>query len=153
MPKPKEKRGRRMKRKHEEDPDDLPVEATSKRRKSIDANIEETYLPLEAQEEDMSAAYPPADRAFFGMLDESEQEYFKHADQVLEENAFSTPEEQAAFIETIYKEADGKELKIANSQSCSRILERLIRISTASQLKNLFQKFSGKYVWRIGNTQ
>ena len=38
----------------------------------------------------------------------------------------------------------GKELKLANSQSCSRLMERLILLSTPNQLKDLFQKFSGQ---------
>jgi nucleolar protein 9 len=44
----------------------------------------------------------------------------------------------------VYKEADGKELKIANSQSCSRLMERLILLSTPIQLKGLFKKFSSQ---------
>jgi nucleolar protein 9 len=96
----------------------------------------------------MSAAYPPAqsDKAFFGMLDEEEQEFFKRADHMLDADAFGNPEERTAFVTSIFNEADGKELKIAQSQSCSRVLEKLIRVANRSQLKNLFQKFSGKYV-------
>jgi nucleolar protein 9 len=53
--------------------------------------------------------------------------------------------EKALFIQNLYKEAAGKELKIAHSQGCSRLLERLILLSTPAQLKALFQSFSGKY--------
>ena len=49
------------------------------------------------------------------------------------------------FLANVWKEADGKELKIANSQT-SRLLERLILLSSPDQLKGLFQKFSGKCV-------
>jgi nucleolar protein 9 len=78
------------------------------------------------------------------MLDEEEQEYFKRADEMLELDQFTDPDERKLFLESVYREADGTELKIAHSQSCSRLMERLIRVSNASQLKNLFQKFSGK---------
>lgn len=143
MPKPNKQRGRRMKRNLEDDPDDPTVESSSKRLKSIDAEAEQDFVPVEVQDEDMSAAYP-TDKAFFGMLDETEQEYFRLADEKLESNEFNSAEERAKFIDNVYREADGKELKIAHSQSSSRFLERLIRASSASQLKNLFQKFSGK---------
>ena len=78
------------------------------------------------------------------MLDEEEQEYFKRADDMLESNAFATLEERDLFLANLYREADGKELKIASSQSCSRLMERLIQVSPSAQLKKLFQKFSGK---------
>ncbi|KAK4497356.1 hypothetical protein PRZ48_011807 [Zasmidium cellare] len=145
MPKPNKQRGRRMKRKYEDDPDDPAVESSSKRRKSIDAENEPEFLPLEVQAEDMSAAYP-TEKAFYGMLDETEQEYFRLADEKLESNEFDSPEERAKFIENVYREADGKELKIAHSQSSSRFLERLIRTSSAAQLKSLFQKFNGNFI-------
>ena len=81
---------------------------------------------------------------FYGMLDEDDQEYFKRADTMLELNQFASPEERSLFLVSVYKEAKGKELKIANSQSCSRLLERLICMSTSIQLKELFQKFTGQ---------
>lgn len=84
------------------------------------------------------------DKPFFGMLDDDEQEYFKRADEMLEMNNFGDDEERSLFLANVYREANGKELKIANSQSCSRLMERLIQLSTPAQLKTLFQKFSGK---------
>ena len=85
-----------------------------------------------------------AERPFFGMLDEEEQDYFKKADEMLELNSFADPNERDLFLANVYREAEGKELKLANSQSCSRLMERLIRLSSAQQLKKLFQKFNGK---------
>lgn len=86
----------------------------------------------------------PPDIPFYGMLDEGDQEYFKRADSMLELNQFTNTEERNLFLASVYKEAKGKELRIANSQSCSRLLERLICISTPTQLKTLFQKFTGQ---------
>ena len=86
---------------------------------------------------------PPAIQ-FYGMLDDSEQEYFKGADSMLDLNQFANSEERSLFLASVYKEAKGKELRIANSQSCSRLLERLICVSTPSQLKTLFQKLIGQ---------
>lgn len=55
---------------------------------------------------------------------------------------------KSLFISNLYKEAQGKELKIAHSQGCSRLLERLILLSTPAQLKALFQCFSGQYAFQ-----
>lgn len=81
---------------------------------------------------------------FYGLLDDDEQEYFKRADGMLEVNQFPTSQDRDLFVANVHKEAEGKELKLACSQSCSRLLERLIRLSTPEQLKNLFDKFAGQ---------
>ena len=141
----KKARGRRQKRKHDEDGEQA-VQEGSKRRKSTDDGQESEYLPLQVQDESFDGAYPSVDRPFFGMLDEEEQEYFKRADDMLELNSFGDNEERDLFLSNVYREASGKELKIALSQSCSRLMERLIQLSTSSQLKQLFQAFNGKYV-------
>lgn len=52
--------------------------------------------------------------------------------------------EKAIFIENVFKEAKGKELKLACSQGCSRLLERLIVLAAPQQLKHLLQVFQGK---------
>ena len=149
MPQPNKKRGRRMggkKRKHEDGGDDDPdiAESSSKRRRSTDIDNHQDLTPTDVQDESLDGAYPPVEVPFFGTLDEEEQEYFKRADDMLESNSFGDAEERSLFLSNVYREADGKELKIAQSQSCSRLMERLIQLSTAAQLKNLFLKFSGK---------
>jgi nucleolar protein 9 len=79
------------------------------------------------------------------MLEDEEQEYFRQADELLELNNFPGPEERSLFLANVYREAEGKELKIACSQSCSRLMERLILLSTVEQKKKLFDKFSGNF--------
>lgn len=139
-----------MKRKHEDEPEEVATETSPKRQKAThDTNgmvsAEQNQMSSIEYGEDMSGAYPGgAEKAFFGVLDEQEQEFFKNADSLLEQNDFPNAEERAAFLQSVFREADDKALKLAQSQSCSRVLERLIRLSTASQLKGLFQKFSGK---------
>ena len=88
----------------------------------------------------------PGDLPFYGLLDEQEHEYFKRADLMLETHQFADAEEKDLFLANVYREANGKELKIANSQSCSRLMERLILLSSSDQLKTIFQKFRGQYV-------
>ena len=147
MPRENKKRGRRMesnKRKHEDGDDDSNFPEANKRRKSTDADGHEPSNTLSNGDDGVDAAYPAVDKPFFGMLDDDEQEYFRSADQMLESNSFSEPEGRDIFLRQLYRDAEGKELKIANSQSCSRLMERLIQLSTPSQLRGLFQSFNGK---------
>lgn len=153
MPKEHRKRGRReeKKRKREEAED---YEAPSKRQKSLgsegedidrvgDERIGEDGNAIESGESHTPYA-GPGELPYYGILGEDEQEYFKRADSMLELNQFADAEERDLFLMNVYKEANNKELKIANSQSCSRLMERLILLSTPDQLKVLFQKFSGQ---------
>lgn len=109
-----------------------------KRLKSQDEHA--SFLPTTEHPDD----YQNEETPFYGMLDEEEQEYFTRADDMLELNQFEGPEERSLFLANVYKEANGKELRLANSQSCSRLMERLILMSDANQLKTLFQKFAGQ---------
>lgn len=155
MPKENRKRGRREEqKKRKRDHADEEVRP-KKHKKSVDehdhdhdqhdaaaGHEEDVYQGEEAIE----GVNRPEAAPFYGMLDEDEQEYFKRADEMLELNQFADPEERTLFLANVYKEADGKELKIASSQSCSRLMERLILLSTPEQLKGLFQQFSGHFL-------
>ncbi|KAM0743373.1 hypothetical protein ACQRIT_003550 [Beauveria bassiana] len=88
----------------------------------------------------------PAEKEFFGMLTDEEQEYFRRADEMLELNQFPTPEDRTLFLESVYEEAKGKELKVASSQSCSRLMERLIQLASTAQKKRLFEAFAGHFL-------
>jgi nucleolar protein 9 len=164
MPKENRKRGRRAEEKkrkldvsHHDDGDSVPKRTKHRGDDSHqNLDISADYVPLHAhdahRDEEMgedqqyeAGSGNPADNPFYGLLDEEEQEYFHKAGDLLELNEFPSPDERDSFLASIYREADGKELKIANSQSCSRLLERLIQLSTPQQLKTLFQKFKGKY--------
>lgn len=140
MPKEHKKRGRRDE--HKKRKRDLDDDASAKRHKHDDAG------PLAAADDAVQQlangqASRPDDTPFYGMLDEQELEYFRKADEMLELNQFESADDRDIFLASVWKEADGKELKIANSQS-SRLLERLILLSSPEQLKSLFQKFSGQ---------
>lgn len=45
----------------------------------------------------------------------NEQAYFKRADTLLELNQFDSPKERDLFLTSVYREVNGKELKIVNS--------------------------------------
>ncbi|KAE9369736.1 ARM repeat-containing protein [Stipitochalara longipes BDJ] len=152
----KAKRGRReekkeekkLKRKREKGEDDPPRQKKQKSQDqdpAEDTDVEITgldndYIPLVDEEEGGAT-----ERPFYGMLEDEEQEYFRHADELLELNDFPSEEERSLFLENVYREAEGKELKIACSQSCSRLMERLILLSSAEQKKKLFEKFAGNF--------
>lgn len=86
------------------------------------------------------------EREFFGMLTDEEQEYFRSADEKLETNDFESDEDRGYFLQSLYTEAVGKELKLASSQSCSRLMERLILLSNTRQKKRLFEAFTEHFV-------
>ncbi|EOA89553.1 uncharacterized protein SETTUDRAFT_167415 [Exserohilum turcica Et28A] len=147
MPKEHKKRGRRDE--HKKRKRDLDDDASAKRHKHDDAG------PLAAADDAVQQlangqASRPDDTPFYGMLDEQELEYFRKADEMLELNQFESADDRDIFLASVWKEADGKELKIANSQS-SRLLERLILLSSPEQLKSLFQKFSGHFLNLVQN--
>ena len=150
MPNENKKRGRREEKKRKREDGELEDEI-SKRQKSKEVEGEIDFVPfangdgaLEAEDRECIQDDRPGEMPFYGLLDDDEQEYFKSADSMLELNQFPSPEEREIFLANVYKEASGKELKLANSQSCSRLLERLIMLSTPEQLKVLFQKLSGQ---------
>ena len=157
MPREKQKRGRRAeaqkkaetKRKHEEE----PAEPVSKRLKTINLHDDDAQ-PAEFNQPGPGADYIPldygaeqtSDTPFYGLLDADEQEYFSRASQTLELNQFESDEDRQLFVDSVYTEAEGKELKIACSQGCSRLMEKLITMSTPAQAKRLFQKFVGNFL-------
>jgi nucleolar protein 9 len=138
------RRGEEKKRKRAEGDDEIP---RTKRQKSQDptesqgpaAPILESNVDVPMED----AEGEKTERPFYGMLEDEEQEYFRRADELLELNDFPSDEERSIFLANVYKEAEGKELKIACSQSCSRLMERLILLSTVQQKKKLFAEFAG----------
>lgn len=161
MPREKQKRGRRAETKAREDEtkrkrDDAPEDPVAKRMKpSTDADEtpqdpyheNEDYIPFDVQEqqEDEGNAQP-GDMPFYGLLDTDEQEYFSRANEMLDSNQFHDAEERNLFVESVYQEANGKELKIACSQGCSRLMEKLISMSDVRQVRRIFSKFIGHFL-------
>ena len=159
MPRENKKRGRRgdRKRKHDDEQDEQDEGVSDKRHKV--SNDEDVEFILDDKPSDIQSTYqdpfsaPPMEPVFYGNLDEDEQEVFKRAHALLNQpigsasGAFPDEEAKTLFLENlIWKEADGKELKLACSQSCSRFLEDVMQIASAEQLKRLFLKFSGNFL-------
>lgn len=148
MPRENRKRGRRAGQKKRKLEQEGGEEPQSKRQKHDDAAEEPDYMALEGDEQLVEETTDPSpskpEMPFYGMLVEEEQNYFRKAEERLELNDFTDPEDRSLFLANVYREAEGKELRMACSQSSSRLLERLIQLSTAAQLKQLFAKLTGQ---------
>ncbi|CAJ2509545.1 Uu.00g145710.m01.CDS01 [Anthostomella pinea] len=97
-------------------------------------------------EQSLSTGPAQAEREFFGMLSEQEQEYFRSVDEQLDIDDFPSQEERQLYLAGVFAEAEGKELKLACSQSCSRLMERLILMSNTRQKKKLFEQFATHFL-------
>lgn len=161
MPKPRTKRKdvrEERKRKHEDDVAEAPAdnqEQSLKRQRVEGETEDDNYGENEGvNQNDDGGFYFDTDRQqgtagepqFFGMLTDEEQEYFRGAAEVLEMNDFAAPEDRAIFVENVFKEAAGKEMKLACSQGCSRLMEKLILLSSVRQKKQLFEALAGNFL-------
>lgn len=160
MPREKQKRGRRAEEKSKKDDtkrkrDETIDDAAPKRMKAStdEAAADEPseapdYIPLDGGDYEDYNEKPGnnGDMPFYGLLDTEEQEYFSRANDILELNQFQDGEELRIFIDSVYREASGKELKLACSQSCSRLMEKLISSSDIHQIRRLFDKFNGHFL-------
>ncbi|KAJ6441227.1 Armadillo-type fold protein [Purpureocillium lavendulum] len=150
MPKPRTKRGgvREERKRKRQEQDGSSYESKRPRRTDDDdaAYDETTGYQVDGAVLDQPQHDGIAEKEFFGMLEDEEQEYFRRADEMLELNQFPTTDDRDLFLESVYTEAKGKELKLASSQSCSRLMERLIQLSTTAQKKSLFEAFGGHFL-------
>lgn len=156
MPREKVKRGRRATEKANKEAskrkrDDAPEDVVPKRVKPSDDETNDfvngaDYIALDDGQQQGEEGAQTGDMPFYGLLDPEEQEYFSRANEVLETNQFGDAEERRVFVESVYKEAEGKELKISCSQSCSRLMEKLISMSDIHQIRRLFSKFIGHFL-------
>ncbi|KAK4242882.1 nucleolar protein 9 [Achaetomium macrosporum] len=155
-----EKRAKKLAKKREREVAEDEEPSAKRQRRSDDNEQPNSFASFDANadfipfDDDEPAQNGPSNRGrggnfereFFGMLAEQEQEYFRHADELLELNDFPSPEDRHLFLQSVYREARGKELKLASSQSCSRLMERLILLSSAKQKKRLFGAFAGHFM-------
>ena len=147
MPREHKRRGRREEKKRKRQEYGEP-DTSTKRQRYAEPNYDvEIRLDQPGGVEDepyYNDSTSVAPFHFYGLLDQEEQAYFKRADQMLELNQFADNEERRLFLDSVWREASGKELKIATDHTCSKLLERLISLSTKAQLKELFQAFRGQ---------
>jgi nucleolar protein 9 len=153
MPRENKKRGRRVdaKDKKRKFQDGAEIENDVKRPRMDDSL---GFVPATRDGDDAEMKFDgvePGDshemvgeQVFFGLLTEEEQEYFARAGELLELNNIEGGDERRVFVRNLYKEMNGKEMKVACSQSCSRLMERLILVSGPEELKDLWTAWSGQ---------
>ncbi|KAI1318984.1 pumilio-family RNA binding repeat domain-containing protein [Xylariaceae sp. FL0255] len=156
MPKPRSKRQaireeRKKKRQEEaaETVTDEFTQPTKRQRRNQHENDITADQPPEFDDsyyKDVQNKPEAVEREFFGMLSDQEQEYFRSVDEQLDIDNFPSQEERQLFLASVFAEAQGKELKLACSQSCSRLMERLILMSNARQKKKLFEQFATHFL-------
>ncbi|KAK9471611.1 armadillo-type protein [Dipodascopsis tothii] len=154
MPKETKKRGRRAVKARQ---DEEAARQTEEAYKSGPAFFEDTTGDAAAGADAAETAYgdgadgtgePGAaarQQAFYGLLDPTQLDYFRQADQQLAVPAFETDEEKDQFCNAVWAEMDRIELKVATDQAGSKLLERLITLAPSSRLRTVFGTFSGHY--------
>ncbi|KAK6345102.1 Nucleolar protein 9 [Orbilia javanica] len=152
MPKELKKRGRREAKRQKLDHDTNGQEAlNSGAARPAQGLALSTQAFVSGESDSISANQLPFESSiapgatFFGLLDEQEQEYFRKADETLEANLFKSEEERDMFLQNVMKETESKELKMACSQGCSRLLEKLLFLANPGRVKIVFQKFHGHF--------
>lgn len=158
MPRDFKKRGRRQQEKERKN---QPPSKRLKTEHEVDQNVEPTTEAVEVSgdigddfigfsvERPEDLQEPQEETEFYGLLDPHEQEYYSNVNSKIVANDFESPEDRATFIEAVHRETEGKEIKVASSQSCSRYLEKIIVLSAAEQLRRLFSKFLGHLTYLV----
>lgn len=121
-------RGRRVKKDNEDD---------------VAGSDTEKYVTSETPKEEKAVS--KEDQVFFGLVDANELTYFRQAEQTLNINTFGTPEERDMFIDSVFQEAKGKELKLVTNQIGSKLMERLIFCAKLKHIHQLFNTFNGRF--------
>lgn len=106
---------------------------------------DDNEIENDEQEEAESIETAPQN-TFFGLVDRQELEYFKQAESTMAVDGFGSPEERQGFINGVFEEIKGKELKLVTNQICSKLIERLILIADDDQLRAVFNSFSGHFL-------
>ncbi|ODQ56534.1 ARM repeat-containing protein [Saitoella complicata NRRL Y-17804] len=149
MPKERKQRGRRAEKKREEE--DLGEDQYTEQVNEGRDNYEGYDNGYEGQEQRWpdreelpeGAVYG---QAFFGILDVDEEKYFKGIEDVLTANNFGDSEERQIFIDNVFEEIKGQELKLATSPTSSKLLEQLLANAPDSALKKFFEALNGHFL-------
>ncbi|KAG4301193.1 hypothetical protein PCK1_002503 [Pneumocystis canis] len=82
--------------------------------------------------------------SFFGTLSLEDEKYFRGVEEMLMIHRFSR-EEYRLFVDNIFLEIQGRELKLAINPLYSKTLETLLHMASPSQLKRYFQALVGNF--------
>ncbi|PIA18352.1 ARM repeat-containing protein [Coemansia reversa NRRL 1564] len=96
------------------------------------------YFDTTAKEDDSDSQTEKVTPASYGLVNPDLQAYFKSCEGMLDSPDFETGEDRALFVNNLYNEMKGYELQLTTDHECSRILEKLFRISSEYQIKRFF---------------
>ncbi|KAJ3066987.1 Nucleolar protein 9 [Podochytrium sp. JEL0797] len=85
------------------------------------------------------------DQPELGRLDPDAQVYFVSIEKMLDDNDFETDEDRLLFVQNVYKEVGQNDIKLAADPDASRVLEKLIRLSSDVQVRRLMRSFQGMF--------
>ncbi|KAJ2798436.1 Nucleolar protein 9 [Coemansia helicoidea] len=76
--------------------------------------------------------------ASYGLVNPDLQKYLKSCEGMLDQPDFETAEDRDIFVRNVYGEMKNHELQLTTDHECSRILEKLFRISSEYQIQRFF---------------
>ncbi|ORX54716.1 ARM repeat-containing protein [Piromyces finnis] len=85
-------------------------------------------------------------QAHYGRPSTDILQYFSNIEKMLSEQEFENEEEHEMFLNNIYKEIDGNELQLATDKECSRIMEKILRVSNDGQIRVFLNQLNEKYI-------
>ncbi|KAK9453051.1 armadillo-type protein [Dipodascopsis uninucleata] len=134
MPKEKKKRGRRL----QEKPYSNPIE-----KEDPQVSVpEEFYNDEHLNYTDESAQHGIGQQAFYGLLEESQVEYFKQTENIIDSDSFGSKDEKSQLFEALWNEISGIELKVMTDPTGSRIFERLLHEADKSKILEVYEIFT-----------
>lgn len=124
---------------HDHHHDDVDSDESSKKDasttlQSASTNNEDAFINIDEKDEQMP---------FFGLLTSEQSGYFKQAESTLALDAFDNSEAKTGFVQSVFEEAKGNELKLATNQICSKLMERLVMLSDEAEIKQLYLECKG----------
>ncbi|KAG4091742.1 ARM repeat-containing protein [Neocallimastix lanati (nom. inval.)] len=85
-------------------------------------------------------------QAHYGRPSPDILQYFSNIEKMLSEQEFEDEEEHEMFLNNIYKEIDGNELQLATDKECSRIMEKILKVSNDAQIRVFLNQLNEKYI-------
>ncbi|KAJ2544027.1 Nucleolar protein 9, partial [Coemansia sp. RSA 1933] len=95
----------------------------------------DTNAPPDEELQGTSEKISPAS---YGLVNPDLQKYMKSCEGMLDDQAFESAEDRENFINNVYSEMKNFELQLTTDHECSRILEKLFRISSNYQIRRFF---------------
>ncbi|KAJ2668240.1 Nucleolar protein 9, partial [Coemansia spiralis] len=104
----------------------------------MDAGDSLFYFDTNTQAESTESQMEKISPASYGLVNPDLQKYLKSCENMLDEQNFESAEDRDIFVNNVYSEMKNFELQLTTDHECSRILEKLFRISSPYQIRRFF---------------